>query len=208
MADGWPVENVIGSDLQKGFWDCGHELFKSSPDTFPAAFIQGDVFDPQLIQPRRPFYLGSDSSFPAELAESRPKDLRALTSLTPLQGHVSVIHTSSFFHLFQEDGQLEAARQLASLLSPEPGSVIFGSHLGQATKGLRKFQGHQREDVYMFYHSPESWKLDVWDGPVFTKGSVEVNVGLHTVERSNSSVKGSDETVRTVQLLVWSVKRL
>ena len=167
---------------------------------FPAAFIQGDVFDANLIQPRAPFHSGSEHH------NSRPRDLRALTSLTPLQGYVSAIHTSSFFHLFKEDGQLEAARQLASLLSPEPGSVIFGSHVGQVTKGQREALMH-KQDYDMFCHSPESWKSEVWDGPVFEKGTVEVKATLRNVERQNFWDKESGDTI-IIQLLVWSVKRL
>jgi hypothetical protein len=153
-----------------------------------------------LIQLASPAYPGSEQQ------NSRPKDLRALTSLTPLQGHVSAIHASSFFHLFKEDGQLEAARQLASLLSPESGSVIFGSHVGLAAKGRRESLMH-KQNYYMFCHSPESWKSEVWDGPVFEKGNVEVKATLRDVERQNFWDKESGDTV-TIQLLVWSVKRL
>jgi len=34
------------------FWEYGHELFKSTSETFPAAFISGDALDPALIEPR------------------------------------------------------------------------------------------------------------------------------------------------------------
>lgn len=89
-----------------------------------------------------------------------------------MQGHISAIHASSFFHVFSEDQQLEVAQRLASLLSPTKGSVIFGSHIALPEKGwLRsKMPG---DDDKLFCHSPESWK-ELWDGQIFKKGTVKV----------------------------------
>lgn len=154
--------------------------------------MPGDAFSSALIEPRNPFY--------SEPSSSRPTDLRTLKSLTPLQGHLSTIHASSFFHLFGEEKQLELAKQLATLLSPEPGSIIFGSHGGRPTKGLNTevvYRGSQ-----MFCHSPETW-VDLWDGQVFRKGTIRVEAKL--VEREFSPVRSSRAIYH---LLVWSVIRL
>ena len=97
----------------------------------------------------------------------------SLTSLTPLQGHVSAIHASSLFHLFEEVKQLELGKRLASLLSPVPGSLLFGAHVGLPEKGIRN--GNK------FCHSPESWK-ELWDGTIFPKGTVDVVAGLKQFE--------------------------
>ena len=212
VADGWPVQNVIASDLRQGlsvassllgtfsiltrstaFWDFGHELFKTTPETFPAAFLAGDVFDPAFLSSREPF-----SELPTT---PRPVDLGSLTSLIPLQGHVSAIFAGSFFHLFVEEGQLELARRLAALLSPLPGSVIFGIHIGLQEKGERPVWGSGSREVRMFSHSPESWR-DLWEHQVFEKCSVKVEARLRTVERVDSTGE------REITLLVWSVTRL
>ncbi|RDB23459.1 Methyltransferase ausD [Hypsizygus marmoreus] len=195
VADGWPVETAIASDLHQGFWDYGHELFKSTPDTFPAAFIPGNAFDAAIIAPREPFY---DES---ELA-TRPSNLRSLSSLTPLQGHISAIHASAFFHLFDEAQQLELARQLASLLSPVPGSVIFGLHGGRQEKGLR-IEALNSAGKHMFCHSPQTW-TELWDGEVFRKGTVRVDAGLHKMERRDLPATEGAEFFA----LWWSVTRL
>jgi len=193
VVDGWPVKNAIASDLHAEFWDYGHELFKSTPKTFPAAFVPGDAFDSALIEPREPFY--------SKPPTPRPSDLGSLKSLTPLQGHVSAIHASSFFHLFNEEKQLLLAKQVVTLLSPEPGSIIFGAHGGRPVKGLRTEMLNSRGG-YMFCHSPESWK-DLWDGQVFRKDSVKVEAKL--IERN---VGPTDPTRIVHHLLVWSVTRL
>ncbi|KAM6495366.1 hypothetical protein JOM56_008072, partial [Amanita muscaria] len=170
VADGWPIENVVGFDLEKCFWDYGHELLRTNPETYPAAFVAGDVFDPLIIAPREPLY--------EEPSASRP-DLRSLTSLTPLQGFVTVIRASVFFHLFSEEQHL-AGRRLASLLSPDPGSIIFGLQGGLPAKGT-KIQKLLGSEMPFFGHSPESWlgmNKDFWDGQVFAKGTVRIEVEL------------------------------
>lgn len=59
-SDGWAVEHELASDLQPGnltrvvlswhsipdffptgFWECGHELFRSTSESFPVAFVPG-----------------------------------------------------------------------------------------------------------------------------------------------------------------------
>jgi hypothetical protein len=176
----------------KAFWDCGHELFKTSPETYPAAFLAGDILDSSIITPRDPFY---------ETPNTPRPNLLALSSLTPLQGHVSAIHASAFFHLFEEETQLQIARRLATLLSPAPGSVIFGSHGGLPTKGQRH-EHMSGMTTTMFCHSPQSWQ-ELWDGQVFAKGTVKVEVDLQMSNRSDLALKETP-----FYWLVWSITRI
>ena len=90
--------------------------------------------------------------------------LNTLSSLISLQGKISAIHMSSFFHLFPEDCQLQLAKIVSSLLSPEKGSVIFGQHVGMPAKGLRDEVMYN--GLNMFCHSPESW-IQMWVDDVF-----------------------------------------
>ena len=163
------------------FWDLGHELFKSTPESFPVPFIPGDAFDPNILVSVPPFYDVPSTPIPS---------LSSLSSLTPLHGHISAIHTSSFFHLFSEERQLQLAQALASLLYPLPGSLILGIHLGLPERGNRP----RPSGSSMFCHSPDSWR-DLWDGIVFKKGTVDVQAKLKDV---------SNDTY----LLIWSVTRL
>ncbi|KAF5359218.1 hypothetical protein D9756_003136 [Leucocoprinus leucothites] len=193
VVDGWPVEGAIGSDLHRGLWEYGHELFKSSPEMFPAGFVAGDALSSALIEPKEPFY--SPPQTP------RPADLRALASLTPLQGHVSAINASLFFHLFNEEQQLFLAKQVATLLSTESGSVIFGVHSGQAEKGANT-EVMVTQGGHMFSHSPGSWK-NLWECQVFKPGSVKVEAELAHRPRPLSYGAGLISN-----WLVWSVTRL
>ena len=111
-------------------------------------FVAGDVFDPAHLETVPPFYAPPETPVP---------QLNTLTSLNPLRGHVSAIHASLFFHLFDEEKQLQLARKLAGLLSPEPGSVIMGAHGGRPEKGLRtEVMRPNSHGITMFCHSPES----------------------------------------------------
>ncbi|TFK50833.1 hypothetical protein OE88DRAFT_1712763 [Heliocybe sulcata] len=189
IADGYPMRNVIASDLRPEFWNLGHELFKSTPQTFPVPFIPGNALESTLIGSTEPRY--SPPSSPAP-------ELSSLTSLTPLLGRVSAIHASAFFHVFNEAEQFQVAQRLGALLSTEPGSVIFGSHEGRPESGTREYI----PGVRMFCHSPESWR-ELWEERIFKKGSVKVDAQLEQVARSDLS-----STSEVHYLLVWSVTRL
>ncbi|KAJ7691786.1 hypothetical protein B0H17DRAFT_1285607 [Mycena rosella] len=182
--DGFPLQNLLASDLRADFWNLGHELFRSTPATCPIAFVAGDALDPDFLAPAAPA-----TSLPEGLAPP----LAALTSLTPLRGHVAALHISAVFHFFREPQQLQLARALASLLSPLPGSVIFGSHVGLRAKGVRKSLSGD-----MFCHSPESWTA-MW-GEVFFEGAVTVDARL-------VRYIGDPNMPPDVELLVWSVTR-
>ncbi|KAI1794945.1 hypothetical protein LXA43DRAFT_883162 [Ganoderma leucocontextum] len=193
IQDGFPMGRAIASDLHPEFWDLGHKLFKSTPETFPIPFIPGDAFDPAFLEATAPFYADGPPS------DARP-DLSAITSLNPLRGHVSAIHASSFFHLFDEDAQFRLAKTLACLLSPEPGSMLLGAHRGLPEKGLRRLvRLGDAPDISLFTHSPDSWR-ELWDGQVFEKGTVRVEAVVHEVKRP--------DLTGVFYFLWWSVTRL
>ncbi|KAH9928827.1 uncharacterized protein B0H18DRAFT_1155277 [Fomitopsis serialis] len=193
VLDGFPVKNCIGSDLRREFWDMGYQLCKDSPGVFPVPFVQGDVLDPSFLKPSAPIYT------PLESSKSNP-ELSSLTNLTPLTGRLSAIHASYFFHLFSEEKQLQIAQSLAGLLSPLPGSMIFGQHVAYTTKSTIIIHP-TGEPVPMFCHSPESWK-ELWNGTVFKKGSVKVEAELSTLPVPKGALD------HTYWQLVWSVTRL
>ncbi|KAI0066720.1 hypothetical protein BV25DRAFT_1912758 [Artomyces pyxidatus] len=177
IADGFPIQNVVASDLHQGFWDAGHKVFRTTPETFPVPFIAGDAFDPA--------HLAIVPPFTAPPTAPRP-DLATLTSLNPLHGYVSAIHATAFFHLFQEEQQLQLARALAGLLSPEPGSIMFGTHAGLPEAGFRV----SSSGIRGFSHSPESWK-ELWErvfGEVGARVDVQARVTKPTDGRAGTEM--------------------
>ncbi|KAI0034151.1 hypothetical protein K488DRAFT_84243 [Vararia minispora EC-137] len=168
IADGYPPENVVAADLQKGEYNGT----QSTPETFPVPFVQGDAFDPATLAIVPPV----DGSHP--LLTPHP-DLKPLTSLNPLHGRVSAIHAASLFHLFSQEKQIHLARAMAGLLSPESGSMIFGEQVSQPVTG-EYFLGKIGEDP-MFCQSPESWE-QMWVR-IFGEGVVKVETDLREVPK-------------------------
>lgn len=174
-----------------GFWDAGHKLFKTTPESFPAKFIGGDAFNDAHLCPTAP-------------VSPNPPSVRSVSTLTELRGHISVIHASSLFHLFREEKQFELAKRIASLLDPRPGSIIFGSHAGFTDKCER--QGALRR---VFVHSPESW-TELWEEQIFEKGQVKVTTSLVKVDVAK---EGFDRVIPLPEgyqpyWLFWSLERL
>jgi hypothetical protein len=123
-------------------------------------------------------------------------DIQTLRSLNDLHGRVGVIHASKLFHLFDEKKQLELARALAGLLSCESGSTICGTHTIAPEKGIVRHTVLGVDFSY-FSHSQETW-ASLWDGVVFEKGQVKVEMTTSTVDVGGTSFC----------LLHWSVTRL
>ena len=189
-------------NFREEFAALGHKLFRTTPATYPIAFIPGDTFDPKHLKVVPPL---PTANAPVVVDMVAPAlDLHSLTSLNPLHGRVSAIYASALFHLFREEKQLHLARALAGLLSPEPGSMIFGLHVGLAEKGFTTPEtgvGHR-----LFCHSPVTW-AQLWDGEVFEKGVVNVQMKLVQVVRS---FRGRADQVpgQAAMLLIWSITRL
>ncbi|KAI0066443.1 hypothetical protein BV25DRAFT_1820389 [Artomyces pyxidatus] len=179
IADGYPIQNVVASDLHQGFWDAGNKLFRTTSETFPVPFIAGDAFDAAHLAIVPPFTLTTPPT------TARP-DLKSLTSLNPLHGHVSAIHASALFHIFPEAEQLHLARAFAGLLSPEPGSMIFGQHAGLPENGFRAsgFSGQTR-----FCHSPDSWRK-MWQ-QIFAEVEAKVQVEVKLIKLEGDEVAKS-----------------
>ncbi|KAJ7048499.1 hypothetical protein C8F01DRAFT_1070785 [Mycena amicta] len=195
-ADGFPAQNLIGCDLRQEFWDYGHELFRSTPETLPIKFLAGDIFDLDFFAPGTKI--------------ETPPTLSTLTSLTPLNKHLSVIHVSYLFHLFSEEKQLELARILEGLLSPEPGSLILGAHVSREVKGMRARPFRQAGVMASegFCHSAASW-VEMWES-VFPEESVRAEAIL--VKRGDPGSHPADmltsASVTDAGVLKWSCTRL
>ncbi|KAG9997139.1 hypothetical protein KCU78_g17100, partial [Aureobasidium melanogenum] len=80
----------------------------------------------------------------------------AQSKLTPLEGNIDILHTSSFFHLFGYEGQKKVARRVVQLLKPKKDSLLVGRQVGN-------IKAHEEESSAsgsgnMFLHNVESWK--------------------------------------------------
>ncbi|KAJ3799752.1 hypothetical protein GGU11DRAFT_678756 [Lentinula aff. detonsa] len=193
IEDGFPARNVVASDLRADFWSFGHDLFHSNTSTFPVLFIPGNVLDSSFISIQPPLQFEElPSDFSSVSLQSLLSTNSESQSLNSLRGYLSAIHTSAFFHLFDKEEQILIAKKLASLLSPLPGSVIFGSQRGadEPQEGARSSTG-----TLYYRHSPETWK-EMWEKDVF-----EGKVDLIRVDAGLSLDEGRE-------IIWWTVTRL
>ncbi|KAF5375599.1 hypothetical protein D9757_008564 [Collybiopsis confluens] len=196
VQDGYPVKNTLATDLRKGLWDLGHEMFRSSPETFQTNFIEGDVFNTQFLECLPLFTLKSPPS-------TSPPSLDTVKTLNALHGHVSAFYTGAFFHLFDEQQQAHISRALAGLLSPIPGSMILGVHGGSSSKG---YWCPTASTYKMFCHSPESWK-ELWRD-IFEGENVEVQAELRQGAGGADFFDTFPGNHNPYHFMEWSVRRL
>jgi hypothetical protein len=107
-----------------------------------------------------------------------------------------------FFSLFTREDQLIAARALSSLLSPEPGSFIFGcnyAHVNAQSGTMATPRGGM-----VFWQSPRTWR-EMWDGEVFEKGTIDVFTDIQ--EFPESANMKQMERERKMYVMDWCVKR-
>ena len=167
-------------------------MFRTTPETFTVKFLAGDAFDDAHLSLTAPIPCGS------------PPPVASVNTPTELRGHVSVVHTSALFHLFNEEKQFELGKRMAALLDPRPGSIILGAHSGMPVKGQ-----YQPFSPKMFCHSPESW-TQMWEEQIFEKGRVKVNAVLRDITTTMRRWKGGVQVEEGDKFywLEWSVERL
>jgi hypothetical protein len=193
-VDGYPVTALLGAELQSAFIELGHSLFFDAPPRSALApkFIIGDIFDPNFYDPT---FVPTSDLVPAAIDSG-------ITNLTSLKGTIRHIHAGSFFHLFDQATQATLARLVVSLLLRQPGSTIFGSHVGQTQAGLRPV-GKEGGSTRMFCHNPASW-TDLFEG--LLGGKTKVKVDARLVERGLSGMAPTSEVNDWKgELLIWSV---
>lgn len=76
------------------------------------------------------------------------------SGLKELNGKLSLVHATSFFHLFDWDGQVKAVKRVIELLKAEPGVMIFGRQGGMPQAG---YLPTIAQDQNPYWHNSESW---------------------------------------------------
>ncbi|KAF8510351.1 hypothetical protein BU17DRAFT_70090 [Hysterangium stoloniferum] len=195
VADGYPIQNdsmIWGISFLRRIRT--HILF-----TFCS-----DIFDPDFLSPE-------SGGISTQIGQ--PPSLDTLTSLLPLQHHISVIHTSSVFHLFDESQQRKLARLLGVLLSPLPGSIILGSQIGvpdQEDENWTKAGGNFLKLPTDFVNSPASWEA-MWVGGdgIFKPEEVvlDTRVNLEFRISKESSTQDGQNGSNTTCVMTWSITR-
>lgn len=132
IYDGVDPSQLYGSDILYDFINSGYELFQDETKMPREQFLcPADVFDKSESNPLRQLY-----------------------------DKVDILHATAVFHLFDQDQQLDVARQCLRLLKKGSGtrSLILGGQVGNvnASETMRR-DGRKR-----YRHSEDSWR-QLWD---------------------------------------------
>ncbi|KAJ4993216.1 methyltransferase domain-containing protein [Stagonosporopsis vannaccii] len=77
------------------------------------------------------------------------------SGLQEFTGKFDIVHAASFFHLFDWDAQIVAAKRIISLLNPESNSLILGRQAARVEAG--DFIAKVGQTKRRYWHNPESW---------------------------------------------------
>ncbi|KAI0438002.1 hypothetical protein F4803DRAFT_565609 [Xylaria telfairii] len=160
VYDGVPSEHLVGLDIEQPLIELGYELFLDR-QKLNCQFTIADVFK-----------------------GSRQETWAAL------QGRgIDVLHCSAFFHLFPLEQQLEAAKEIVSLM--KVGGVIVGRQSGSVKPGnLPAMQ----DNLYSYRHDVVTL-VDLWHevGKITnTRWNVEGTLDMVGVNKFNSAVENEN----------------
>jgi SAM-dependent methyltransferase len=88
-------------------------------------------------------------------------DVLETSFMETMDGEIDILHTSSFFHLFDFASQQRILRKILRLCSQKPGTVIFGRQVGNTNPCYLTHSIRPGKGLYM--HSGESFKQMVGD---------------------------------------------
>lgn len=77
------------------------------------------------------------------------------SGLKELDGKLDIVHTASFFHLWDWDEQVKAVKRVIALTKPKPGVLIFGRQGGMPKAGKLS---ETKKELNSYWHNPESWE--------------------------------------------------
>ncbi|KAJ9249617.1 hypothetical protein DTO207G8_6591 [Paecilomyces variotii] len=158
-----PYYNEVIERLRAGeiFLDLGccfgQELRQLAFDGAPSENLYGSDLRLDFMELGYDLFLDKDKLKSRFIASDIFDPASAL--LKELSGKVDIIHTGSFFHLFDWDQQVAIAKQAVSILRHRPGSLIVGRQVGH----VEAKEDPRRSGAGLRYkHNPESWQK-LWD---------------------------------------------
>ncbi|KAI1501345.1 hypothetical protein F5X99DRAFT_382958 [Biscogniauxia marginata] len=169
--DGVDSTKLYGIDVEPRFLDLGYDLFRDK-GKLKATLIVGDLL---------------------KHGEVGVQD----EGLGALDGRMSIVHATSFFHLFAWEDQLRAATRIVRFLDPgDPDVMIFGRHVGTTIPGERKGPDGDRR----YLHDKETWQK-LWDDVGKLTGTSWRAV-MEPLEKQGGNTDGVDDTLRRTRFTV------
>ena len=133
VFEGVDPTRLYGTDLHAEFIELGYDQFRDR-ETLEATFVTGDLLLPD-------------------------EEYAASEMVRTFEGKMSIVHASSFFHLFSWESQLIIGERIVRFfrrgLSADNPAVLFGAHMGSDNPG-------EIEAFKMFLHDRSTFQA-LWD---------------------------------------------
>ncbi|KAI0399773.1 hypothetical protein F4802DRAFT_610610 [Xylaria palmicola] len=178
--DGVDSARLFGTDAEPRFLELGYDLFRDR-GRFKGGFVAGDI----LWSPQRRRRAGDSHSHEegseedgegGEGQEEEEEEEKEEDPLAVFDGTMTLVHATSFFHLFTWDDQVRAAARIVRFLRPDrPDAMVFGRQVGT----LRPRADPGSDKVYL--HDAASWQR-LWD-----------EVGARTGTRWRAAMEPTDK---------------
>jgi SAM-dependent methyltransferase len=126
------------------------------------------------------------------------------SGLKELDGKLNLVHAASFFHLFDWDGQVNAAKRVIELAKAEPGSMVFGRQGGLPEAG---YLSHGFAGIHSYWHNPESW-AKLWKqvgDETGTKWEVQSSLGEEDLTRR---MNATNVVPTGTRFMTYTIRRL
>ncbi|KAI1662758.1 hypothetical protein F4813DRAFT_341790 [Daldinia decipiens] len=164
--EGVDSSRLYGTDLHAEFLELGYEQFRDH-ETLKATFVAGDML--------------------------LPEEEYAISSLAgTLDGKISIIHASNFFHLFSWESQLVICERIVRFFrrgsNAESPAVLFGVHIGSDKPG-------EVEHFRIFLHDETTFQSLWTEVGKRTGTSWKVSVEFPVLPRPKPNVFGKDARV-------------
>lgn len=125
------------------------------------------------------------------------------SDLERLDGKVDILMASAFFHLFDMEAQIKAAKRIIKLLKPHAGSMLVGRHGGSTVPGEWRQLTDPSKSTYR--HNVETWK-QFWKD-IGDETGTQWNVEVITEEAPLGSLVRPDY-MKDFRWLVFAVRRV
>ncbi|KAI0739435.1 hypothetical protein C8Q80DRAFT_1221910 [Daedaleopsis nitida] len=172
----------------------GTDTRKVAADGWPAKNLVATDLYKELWDLGHKLFCSSHETFPATFIPGDILDPEHLAAAEPLYPATAGQRSPR--------PAIATARSLNELRGHvAPGSMIVGTHAGATEKGVKVItRGLNGSTLSLFCHTAETW-AELWDGQVFEKGTVRVEVELREVPLPG-------QCAAKYQYLSWSVVRL
>ena len=125
------------------------------------------------------------------------------SDLKQIEGKIDIVNAGSFFHLWEYEEQVKAAKRVVALLKPQKNSLVVGRQVGNTNAGPSA-----KTNTSRFRHNEETWAALWKQVGEETDSKWEVKAYLEPIDLSNRPGFNFTPETEGMRRLLFSVRRL